>query len=172
MTWIISAGKDIIVDDNQQKARLKYIRQVTKAEVSDWQPIQVNGCRFLCCVSNDTLAGTFITAHINEVFLLSTIRQICQSKIIVANTCIVENFNDKKLLFLLCRINPSIELYFAKQELSIDQKRILWQTTTLDNVGKFGFQSSLSERELFMSRRKGLEESIKLSFVRVSPIFE
>ena len=170
MKWILGAGEDIVVDENQLKARTKYIRQVTESDVSNWRRIQMNGRQFLYCASNDIVDGVFITAHINDVFMLSTLRQVCESKIIIANTCIWERLADKRLLYRLRQINPNSDLYFAKQEIYFDSMQLFRQTTTLLDVGQFKFQSSLSERELFMYRRKGFEEAIKQSFEQVSPI--
>jgi hypothetical protein len=76
----------------------------------------------------------------------------------------------KKLLYQLKRTNKKAELWFAKQELYVDETRLFRQSTTLYNVGQFGFQTSLSERELFRNRKKGLVEAIRQSFDRVSPI--
>jgi len=168
--WILGSGKDIAVDSNQIKARTEYIRRVTGAEVSNWQPIQVIDNHFYCCASNDTVDGVFITAHIGDVYKLCTMRQVCNSKVIIANTCIWKRLAHKELLNRLRRSNPNVELYFAKQELSIDAMHNFRQSTTLLNVGQFGFQTSLSERELFTSRRKGFDEALRESFERVSPI--
>ena len=170
MKWILGAGKEIIVDENQLKARTIYIRNITRTDVSNWQSIQVNNRQFLYCVSNDVVDGVFITAHINDICILSTLRQVYESRIIIANSCIWKKLTHKKLLHQLYRSNPNIELYFARQELFIDPTHILRQTTTLLNVGQFGFQTSLSERELFRNRRKGFEDALKHCFERVSPI--
>lgn len=173
MRWILRSGKGIVVDINQLNARSEYIRRVTGTDVSGWRPIQVDGktdIRFLCCVSSDDVDGTFITAHIDDVYNLFTLSQICESKIVIANTCIWERLAHKKLLYQLRKNNPKSELYFAKQELSIDAMQTFRQSTTLLNVGQFGFQTSLSERELFMNRQNGFEEALKQSFQRVSPI--
>jgi hypothetical protein len=171
--WILGSGKDIAVDENQINARTEYIRRVTGADVSKWRPIQVDGridARFLYCTSNDIVDGTFITTHINDVYKLFALRQVCESKIVIANTCIWKRLAHKELLYQLRRINPNSELFFAKQELSIDIMRNFRQTTTILNVGQFGFQTSLSERELFINRRKGFENALRQSFERVSPI--
>ena len=170
MKWILSAGKDIVVDNSQLKARTKYICQVTETDVSNWELVEVNGLRFLFCESKDFVDGVFITAHIGDVYTLSTMHQVYESRIIIANTCIYGKSWHKNLLHRLYQSNPDIELFFAKQELSIEPGRILRQTTTLHKVGQFGFQTSSSERELFMNRRKGFEEALKISFERVSPI--
>ena len=173
MRWIIGYDKDIVVDNNQLQARSNYIRRVTGAEVSAWSFPQVNGqvCKeFLCCTSNDEIDGTFITAHIFDVSNLCSLREICIGKFVIANTCIWEKLSHKNLLLNMMRFNREVELFFAKQELSVDGNRILRQSTTLNNVGRFGFQTSLSERELFSNRSKGLMEAIRVSFIRVSPI--
>ncbi len=173
MKWILSAGEDIAVDTNQIQARTNYIRRVTGADVTDWQYIRINGAvdkRYLCCASDDAVDGTFITAHIGDVINLCNLRQVCESKIIIANTCIWTKMVDKNLLRRMHSTNPNVELYFAIQELSIDATRTFRQSTTLLNVGEFGFQTSLSERKLFRNRNKGFEEALKESFKKVSPI--
>lgn len=172
MRWIIGTGKDIAVDSNQVRARGEYIHLVTGAEVSAWDFIQVDGqvCKeYLCCNSNDGIDGTFITAHIGDVYKLCSLREIYIGKFVVANTCIWERMSHKKLLSNMMSFNRGIELWFAKQELSVDSNRIFRQSTTLNNIGRFGFQTSLSERKLFTNRCKGLMEAIRVSFVRVSP---
>ncbi len=173
MRWIIGNGNDIAVDSNQVRARGDYIQCVTGAEVSAWSFIWVNEqlCKeYLCCTSNDEIDGTFITAHIDDVYKLCSLREICIGKFVVANTCIWERMAHKKLLNNMRLFNQDIELWFAKQELSVDDNRILRQSTTVNNIGRFGFKTSLSERELFRNRGKGLMEAIRVSFVRVSPI--
>ena len=173
MRWILGAGEDIIVNTSQLGARTEYIHRVTEADVSNWQLIQVNGRidpRFLCCASSDVVDGIFITAHIEDVYALFDLRQVCESKLVVANTCIWERLAHKDLLYRLRRNDPDSELYFAKQELSVDARRNFRQSTTILNVGQFGFQTSLSERELFINRKMGFEKAILQSFERVSPI--
>lgn len=173
MRWIIGNGKDIAADSNQVRMRGDYIQRVTGAEVSTWSFILVNGqvCKeYLCCTSNDGIDGTFITAHIGDVYKLCSLREICMGKFVVANTCIWERMSHKNLMSSMMTLNRDIELWFAKQELSVDGNKIFRQSTTLNNIGRFGFQTSLSERELFMNRGKGLMEAIRMSFVRVSPV--
>lgn len=173
MRWILDSGKDIAVDENQIRARSDYIRRVTNCDVSDWRSIRVNGVlsnKFLSCFSNDNVDGVFITAHIGDVFTLCTLQQVCKSKKIFANTCIWQRPSHKELLKRLRSVNPTIELYFAKQGMFVDPMRIFRQSTTLLNVGAFGFQTSLSERELFTKRKNGLDQALRESFERVSPI--
>ena len=70
----------------------------------------------------------------------------------------------------MMRINREIELLIAKQELPIDINRIFKRTNTINHVGKFGFQTSLSKRQLFKNRGKGLLIAMGESFERVFPI--
>ncbi len=173
MRWIIGYGNDIAVDNGQVRARGDYIQRVTGVEVSTWRFIQVNGqtCKdFICCTSDDKIEGTFITAHIGDVYKLCSLREIYNGKFVVANTCIWEGMSHKKLLNAMRRFNQDIDLWFAKQELSLDSNGIFRQSNTLCNIGRFGFQTSLSERELFMNRGKGFMEALQMSFVRVSPV--
>lgn len=174
MRWIVSSGEDIAVDGDQLQARRNYIRRVTNADVTAWNYISVNGQvqkEFLCCTSRDEVNGTFITAHIGDVYKLCSLREICNSNFVVANTCIWVRTSHKKLLLQMMRDNYEAELFFAKQELFIDSNRIFRQSTTLNSFGQFGFQTSMSERELFRNRNDGLMEAIRESFIRVSPIF-
>lgn len=173
MRWIIGSSTDIAVDNNQLQARRNYIRSVTGADVSSWSVMKVNGQiwkEYLCCMSNDEINGTFITAHIGDVHKLCFLSEIRSGEFVVANTCVWGKMSDKKLLNNMRSFKRDIELWFAKQELSVDINGILRQSTTLNNVGQFGFQTSFSERELFKNRAKGFLEAIRVSFERVSPI--
>lgn len=170
MRWILSAGKDIAVDGNQIQARMRYIQSVTNAKTSTWRIMQVKGKAFYICESYDEINGTFITAHIYDVFMLCSLSDICASGFIVANTCIWHKDADKETLKRMRLFNKNIELWFAKQDLFLDGTQTLRQSTELNNIGLFGFQTSLSERNLFKNRKKGLVKAIRESFVRVSPI--
>lgn len=173
MRWIISASKDVVVDENQLQARRVYIRRVTDARVSAWKLMRVNGPvprEFLYCTSEDEIDGTFITAHIFEVRELCMLREVYGGKLVIANTCIWDKLADKNLLLGMMSLNRDVELFFAKQDLSVESNRILRQTTTLYNIGEFGFHTSSSERKLFTNRGKGLMAAIQMSFDRVSPV--
>lgn len=173
MKWIISTDKEIAVDRNQMEARREYIQQVTGAEVSAWDFLRVNEqicIEYLCCTSNDGIEGTFITAHIGDVYNLCSLREICLSKFVVANTCTLKRMLGKEILYRMMSINPEVELFFSKQELSLSSNGLFWQSTTLIDIGKFRFQTSKSERLLYRNRDKGLMKAIQMSFNRVSPI--
>lgn len=173
MEWIVSTGKDIAVDTEQLLFRHSYIEDVSSAPVSAWNYIRINGTvskDFLCCTSCDNVNGAFITAHIGQVALLCTLAEIYNGDLVVANTCIWERYLHKKILYSMMRHNRKIELWFAKQEVSLDGSRLFRKSTTIANLGEFGFQTSLSERSLFRQRALGLRGAIEASFDRVSPI--
>ena len=173
MRWIVSTDKNIAVDTNQLLARHSYIKDITSVQVSAWDYIHINGTaskRFLFCTSYDDVDGAFITAHIGEVDQLCTLAGIYNRDLVVANTCIWERCFHKKILYDMMKYNRKIELWFAKQEVSLDQMRLFRQSNTISNLGEFNFQTSLSERLLFRNRHLGLRNAIYASFERVSPI--
>lgn len=173
MEWILGFSSDIIVDLNQLRARHEYIQKVTNSEVLPWSVLQIKGKtykQFLSCESKDGLNGVFITAHIGAVKGLCSIKEIAVKDFVVANTCIWESFSDKDTLARMMRHNKKAQLWFAKQALSVDSKHNLRQSTTIQDIGNFGFQTSVSERKLFANRRKGFIDAVRLSFDKVSPI--
>lgn len=173
MRWIVSTGKDIFVNNNQLEARRDYIRKVTGAEVTTWRVMSINGCgvkEFLYCISNDGINGTFITAHIGEVQAICSLRAVANGDFVIANSCIWEKSIDKYILYNMMKINRSIELWFAKQEVSVENGHMLRQCTTLNNIGQFGFQTSLSERQLFAKRHNDFMTAVNEAFVKVSPV--
>lgn len=173
MKWIVSADAHIAVDTDQLLARHSYIKTVSSASVSEWNYIRINGVvskKFLCCNSNDDVNGTFITAHVGQVYHLCALAEIYNGDLVVANTCIWERCFHKRILYSMMRYNRKVELWFAKQEVSLDGARLFRKSTTIANLGEFGFQTSLSERSLFRQRNLGLRSAIGASFDRVSPI--
>jgi hypothetical protein len=171
--WIVGSGKDIAVDYSQMQARKRFIERVTKANVSEWRHMQINGqiCnKYLCCASDDGINGTFITVHANAIRELCTLKQVLCGEFVVVNTCLWDKIAGKKLLYDMMCFNRAINLWFAKQELSIDTQRTFRPTTTINTIGNFGFQSSVSERNMFRNRDKGLVKAISESFIHVSPI--
>lgn len=172
MRWIVSTGKDIYVDSSQLQARLNYIRQVTNAEVTEWKILRIKGTnkQFLYCISDDGLNGTFITAHIGEVRLICSLYEVASGDFVIANSCIWEKALDKQILRDMMKINRSVELWFAKQEVSVEGGSLLRQCTTLNNMGQFGFHTSLSERQLFTKRRNGFMTAVRGAYVKVSPV--
>ena len=169
MDWILSRSSDVAVDNSQLQARRNFILDVTDANVTKWSQFRIDERFFFVCVSDDNVNGTFLTAHIGDIKVLCLSEIVTDRKFVVANTCIWEGLLHKKLLSGMRRDGQEIELLFAKQELYVDN-RVLRQTTTAQKIGEFGFQTTLSERELFRNRKEGLEIAIHKSFERVSPI--
>jgi len=133
--WIVSSGSDIVKDANQLRARSVFIRRVAGADVSRWQQISEE---FFHCKSNDTLNGVFITAHINDVMKLGTVKWIYSSDFVVANTCVWSAMADKALLRNMRRYNGQIELFFASQDISMDNEKMLHRSTTVSEIGSTG----------------------------------
>ena len=170
MRWIV--GEDLVTEESHLQARRIFIQRISGAETTDWKLIYTGGLfpiQFFSCRSNDKVNGVFITAHTGDVRLLCSFPEIYRRHIIVINSCIWEENSSTHLLHKMMRFNQNVELWFSKQEPWLDSDCNRRQTTTLDDVGLFGFSSSLSERKLFKHRKEGLVEAIKESFVRVSP---
>lgn len=154
-------------------ARLQYIHSVTNTAVTEWMPTQKSTFLpkpFFYCMTNDGLNGIFITAHIDEVRRLCSLQEIALSDFVIANTCIWKKSSNKHILYCMMQINNKVELWFSKQTLTVEENYNLRQSTLLNNVGEFGFNSSLSERLLFSNRRKGFMKAVSLAFNKVSPI--
>ena len=169
MQWIVRNDTDITVSNAQMQERREFIRDVTGSNISAWQKILIKEREFFICTSDDDINGMFITAHRGDILLLCSLREVCLLKFVVANTCIWGGMIHIDLLQQMRLYNTSIELYFAKQDLSVENC-IFRKTTTIKNVGEFNFPTSRSERELYRNRKKGVKEAIRKSFDKVSPI--
>lgn len=170
MLWIVSTDSRITSDASQLKARHIYIGKVTDADVSEWNVTSISNIKFLYCISRDSLNGVFITAHIGEVSMLCGLSEIIKSDFVIANSCIWNKTNDKQILRNMIRLNSKAELWFAKQELSVESNLTIHQCSTLVDYGEFGFQTSISERLLFKNRKQGFMSALNESFVKISPI--
>ena len=173
MRWIVSSDSKIFVNRSHMSARLRYIQFVSGAEVTDWAVTRESITfpnPFFYCATNDGLNGIFITAHIGEVWRLCSLDEIAMCDFIIANTCIWERLLHKQVLYQMMKINRKAELWFSKQVLAMEKNYRLRQSTALNEIGEFGFNTSLSERILFLNRRKGFMKAVALAFSRVSPI--
>ena len=173
MKWIVSSDPRIFVNRAHMSARLQYIQSVTDAPVTDWMITRKNSAfpkSLFCCMTNDELNGTFITAHIGEVQRLCSVHEIAMSDFVIANTCIWEKSSNKQILYYMMNINKKAVLWFSKQTLSLEENYNLRQSTLLSNVGTFDFNTSLSERLLFSNRHKGFMKAVSFAFDKVSPI--
>ncbi len=173
MIWIVSSDSDIAGNAGQLAARHRYIEEVTSSVVSPWRYQKVNPMEnggFLCCFSSEGLRGTFITAHIAQVSAWCMIKEIYNSEIIVANTCIWARWGHKRLLKNLMNYNTYANLWFAKQGVDLDRYRTFHKVNTLQNIGSYGFITSKSERLLYKNRHLDLREAIMTAFDKVYPI--
>lgn len=173
MEWIIGTDKNITQSMEQLLARSKYITKITGANVTPWRILSIknSNSKFLICTSLDGRNGSFITAHIYDIILLSTTELVANNEFVVANTCIWNRLSDKKVLYNLMVNNPQIRLWFAKQELSlIGNGYQLKESNLLSWVGNFGFLTSKSERILFANRKSGFEQALSTAFEPVSPV--
>ena len=172
MEWIVSSSRDITPDEKQLMARRVYIEAVTGAEVTSWEKVSIQNSEFFRCCSLDARNGSFITAHIDDVILMSRTKLFCDKTIVVVNTCIWTRWSDKVVLRNLQRSNEQVRLWFAKQALALAGDAYqLRESNLLSMVGKFGFLTSKSERLLFANRRSGFEKALCKAFEPVSPVF-
>ena len=171
--WILGYGDGIEATPQQLGARLDFIRDVTNADVSPWVPLVVRGAAmplpFLTCASMEGISGLFITAHADAVHFLCEGLYLGQIDIVVINSCLLIPNYGKQLLEILSRssANPQIELFFAKQENIYPGGPRLIKCVTISNIGEFGFQTSVSERNMFRNRKRGFKDAIYASFDKV-----
>lgn len=172
MKWIVSARPEIVRNSWELHARSEFIQLVSNARVTNWDILRdFRGIdKFHVCFTDDGVNGAFVTGHIGEVMELCKSEQVADCELVIANTCIWNQLNDKSILYELLKKNSEMKLWFAKQELSCDPNYWLRKTNTLSDVGTFGFPTSKSERILFENRRKGFMIAVEKAFDKVSPI--
>ena len=83
---------------------------------------------------------------------------------VVINSCKINRNVQNECLRIITSKNPRSEMYFAKQEM-IDSGELI---NYMDNVGAFGFKTTLSERELFQQRQLGLVKAIRMVYDKVA----
>lgn len=173
MDWIVSADKDIAGNKDQLQARRSYISEVTGSKASNWESFSISrklSNNFLRCTSLEGVDGVMITAHTHYIYLLSTLKWIAEKPLLIANACVWEVGSDKRLLSFLQKVNPDIELRFAKQSLLFDSKYVPRQYVDLTDVGAFGFKTSRSERDLFRyCSQIGFRPALEKAFHQVCP---
>lgn len=168
--WVVS--KSICSSQDELDCRHQYIRKVTKAEVSPWSESSCEYkrlgfrrmCQFYICRSKKGEYGIVITAHVQEVEAI--FEQVASRKraIVVINSCEIDKMFSRAFLLKVKQKNSSSELFFAYQEK--ESNGIL--VNYADNVGTFGFSTTLSERLLFRHRHNGLLKAIRESFKKVT----
>ena len=160
--WILGYGDGIEATPQQLGARLDFIRDVTNADVSPWVPLVVRGAAmplpFLTCASMEGISGLFITAHADAVHFLCEGLYLGQIDIVVINSCLLIPNYGKRLLEILS---------IANQETIYPGGPRLVKCVTISNIGEFGFQTSVSERNMFRNRKRGFKDAIYASFDKV-----
>lgn len=168
MIWIVS--KRVSGSESELKCRHQFIENVTQVRVSPWNKRVCAANRrfqspveFYQCASNKGEYGIIITAHINEV--LAIVENVLTNKkaLVIVNSCIIKNYIKNKYLGIVKARNSQSKLFFARQERSNTGVLLNY----IDNVGTFGFATSVSERELFIHRKEGLIKAIRLAFDEV-----
>ena len=168
MIWVVSEAVSGSAEELEN--RRKYIQEITGADVSRWNMrilpkeniLKPNICIYQC-VSHKGEYGIIITAHIGEVPQIIEEMLTNKRAIVVINSCEIKRKVDKYYLEIVKERNSESKLFFAKQEILAPGFLVNYS----DNVGTFGFSTTLSERELFIHRHKGIIQAIKLSYNEV-----
>lgn len=173
MYFLLSTSPDIIGLEENIRARLEFIKDITGVVPTPWKPIRFpkSGELFLICYTANEINGIYITAHNYEVVHICKEGVIAKSDFIIANTCIYRDNLDTDILKLLRQQNRDIQLWYAKQELELVDKCVLRNTNTITEVGTFGFMTSKSDRLMFKNRKLGFEKALQLSFDKVSGLY-
>lgn len=173
MIFLLSTRNEVMENYHNIMARLDFINDITGVEPTLWKIIKIGYRKmpFLVCETDDGINGIYITAHNFEVKYLSLCNFIAGIDFFIANTCVYERDFDADIMFNLRKINNNIILYYAKQEVEITADRVLRKTNTIKDVGNFGFMTSISDRLMFMNRKKGFMDALKSSFERTSGVY-
>jgi len=167
--WVIS--KRLVASKEELDNRHQVIQEITQAKVSQWSEHCCSGARwpytpfeFYQCYSPKGEYGLIVTAHMN-IEVQPLLQQVLSTKkaLVVINSCEIKKSVKDECFRIVTSKNPQSELYFAKQEMS-DSGYLF---NYMDNVGAFGFQTTLSERELFQQRQLGLAKAIRTVYDKV-----
>ena len=173
MYFLLSKSPDIMGTEDNTRARLGFIQDITGVVPTPWKSIRFHkgGEWFLICNTDDNINGIYVTAHNYEVVHICNEGVAAKTDFFVANTCIYSNNLEMDVLALLRQWNKNIQLWYAKQELELIDGYVLRNTNTITEVGTFGFMTSKSDRLMFKNRKKGFEKALQLSFDRVSGLY-
>ena len=169
MIWIVS--KSIITSNKELEYRHQYIQEVCAADVSPWashkcprRTLLNPAIEYFVCTSKKGEYGVVVTAHINEVsqILLSVLSD--KKALVFINSCAINAKVQKLCLDATKCKNKNSELFFAKQEKNGDGVHLNY----IDDVGTFGFGTTLSDRELFQNRRLGLVKALRSVYCKVN----
>lgn len=173
MYFLLSTSPDIKGVEENIKARLEFIKDITGVVPTPWKPISFPKVEklFLICHTADQINGIYVTAHNYEVVHICREGVAAKLDFFIANTCIYRNNLDTDILKLLRQWNKNIKLWYAKQELELVDRYVLRNTNTITEVGTFGFLTSKSDRLMFKNRKLGFEKALQLSFDSVSGLY-
>lgn len=169
MIWIVS--KALVVSKEELNNRHQIIQEITQAKVSPWSEHYCKSARwphtpfgFYQCVSQKGEYGIVITAHMN-IEVQPILQQVLSTKkaFVVINSCEIRKSAKDECFRIVISKNSQSEMYFAKQEMSDSGYLINY----MENAGMFGFQTTMSERELFQQRRLGLVKAIRIVYDKV-----
>ncbi len=161
MIWIVT--KKLIRNNEELIKRHEYISDIARCEVTPWEEYaSAIKIPFFRCVSRKGEYGIFISAHmISEVPALLEAFIPRKRTVVVVNSCGVEQTEIEKCVSIVKQRNNQSLVYWSKQE-----HRDGIMVSYMDDVGTFGFPTTISERELFQNRHFGLITGIKMSFER------
>lgn len=171
MIWVVS--KALVVSQDELNNRHQVIQEIAQTKVSPWSEHYCRSNRwphtpigFYQCVSYKGEYGIVITAHMN-IEVQPILQQVLSPKkaLVVINSCEIRKGAKDECFRIVTAKNPQSEMYFAKQEISDSGYLINY----IENAGAFGFQSTISERELFQQRRLGLVKAIRTVYDKVMP---
>ena len=169
MNWIVS--DKALSSVNELANRSEFIQEIVHAKVTPWREHSCKGAglfkppvKFYQCRSEKGEYGFFITAHIN-IEVQPILLHVLTSKkaLLVINSCALSEATKVQCLNIVKSKNSESELYFAKQTLDEKGRAINYY----DNVGAFGFATTVSERELFQNRNLGLTKALRTVFEKV-----
>lgn len=169
MNWIVS--DKALSSVNELTNRTEFIQEIAQTKVTRWSEQSCKGSRLLSspvkfyqCNSKKGEYGFFITAHINievQPILLHVLTK--KKAFVVINSCAMSEATKAQCLSIVKSKNSGSELYFAKQTLDETGRALNYY----DNVGAFGFATTVSERELFQNRKLGLTKALRTVFEKV-----
>ena len=112
MKWIISARSEIVRNLSELYARSEFIQLVSNSRVTNWDILRDFGGidKFYVCFTDDGVNGVFVTGHIEEVMELCRSEQVADCELVIANTCIWNQLNDKSILYELLKKHSEMKL--------------------------------------------------------------
>lgn len=173
MIFLLSTRKEVMGTYHNIMARLEFINDITGVEPTLWKITKLGPYKmtFLVCKTNAGINGIYITAHNREVEYLSLCNFISKIDFVIANTCVYEKDFDTNIMYNLRKVNKNIAMYYAKQEVEITTDRVFRKTNTIKDVGNFGFMTSISDRLMFINRKKGFMDALNVSFNKISGVY-